>query len=116
MRSSRLVVLSLAATAAVGTHSVGRGRAGRRRGFADSWYWGAYGERYELRDGSDRNLHYTAPTVGADWMLTRAKFALNIFADQSYFSTTSSVANPTGSDSARAARRTSATCAGSGFR
>jgi hypothetical protein len=91
MRSFRLVVLSLAVTAAAGlTPSVGAAQA--TRGFADSWYWGAYGGAIDFATSTTR---ITRPSVGAEWMLTRTKFALDIFADQTYFSTTSSVANPT---------------------
>ena len=43
MRSSRLVVLSLAAIGAAGLMpSVGAAQSATQ-GFADSWYWGAYG-------------------------------------------------------------------------
>jgi len=97
MRSSRLVVLSLAAAAAVGlTPSAGAAQSATQ-GFADSWYWGAYGgyTSFATAAGS-QNLRTNAPTIGADWMLTRTKFALNVFLEQSYFSTTSSIASPTG--------------------
>ena len=92
MRSSRLVVLSLAAAAAVGlTPSVGAAQTAS--GFADSWYWGAYGGVIDFATSTAR---VTRPSIGAEWMITRTKFALNIFADQTYFTTTSSFANPTG--------------------
>ncbi|MFI5232122.1 MAG: hypothetical protein ACHQSE_06385 [Gemmatimonadales bacterium] len=97
MRSSRLVVLSLATAAAVGfTPSAVRAQSAPRP-FADSWYWGVFGgvTNFATTPGTG-NLHTTAPTVGVDWMLTREKFALNIFANQSYFSTTSSVADVNG--------------------
>ncbi len=97
MRSSRLVVLSLAAAAAVGlTPSAGAAQSAAQ-GFTDSWYWGAYAgfTSFQTAFGTE-NLHTTAPVIGVDWMLTRAKFALNIFADQSYFSTLSSITSPTG--------------------
>src|SRR6185312_11760736 len=67
------------------------------RPFADSWYWGVYWGITSLSTTPGTgNLHTTAPTVGLDWMLTRQKFALNIFANQSYFSTTSSIADVNG--------------------
>jgi hypothetical protein len=96
MRSSRLVVLSLAAIAALGlTPSTGAAQSATQ-GFADSWYWGAYGGFTTLSTAfGGQNLTTTAPTIGVDWMLTRSKFALNIFADQSYFSTVSSITSPT---------------------
>ena len=97
MRSSRLVVLSLAAAAAVGLTPQAGAAQSATGGFADSWYWGAYGgfTNFSTAVGT-QNLNTTAPSIGADWMLTRTKFALNIFVEQSYFSTTSSIASPTG--------------------
>jgi hypothetical protein len=98
MRSSRLVVLSLAAVASAGLTPSSGAAQSATQGFADSWYWGAYGgyTNFATAFGS-ANLRTTAPSVGAEWMLTRTKFALNIFLDQSYFSTVSSIASPTGS-------------------
>jgi hypothetical protein len=98
MRSSRLVVLSLAAVAVAGFVPAAGNAQSATRPFADSWYWGVYGgiTNFATTPGTG-NLHTTAPTVGLDWMLTREKFALNIFANQSYFSTTSSVADVNGS-------------------
>lgn len=98
MRSSRLVVLSLAAVAAVGlTPSAGAAQS-TTQGFADSWYWGAYGGYTSFATAfGAQNLHTNAPSIGIDWMITRSKFAVDIFADQSYFSTVSSITSPTGS-------------------
>jgi outer membrane protein W len=96
MRSSRLLVLSMAAVAAVGlTPSAGAAQS-TPQGFTDSWYWGAYGgfTNFTTAFGS-QNLRTNAPSIGVDWMLTWEKFALNIFADQSYFSTVSSISSPT---------------------
>ena len=97
MRSSRILVLSLATVAAVGLVPAAGGAQSATRPFADSWYWGVYGGVTNLSTTPGTgNLHTTAPTVGVDWMLTRQKFALNVFASQSYFSTTSSVADVNG--------------------
>ena len=98
MRSSRLVVLSLAAVAAAGLVPATGVAQSAARPFADSWYWGVYGgvTNFSTTPGAG-NLHTTAPTVGVDWMLTRQEFALNVFLNQSYFSTTSSVADVNGS-------------------
>jgi outer membrane protein W len=97
MRSSRHVVLSLAAMTVLAlTPSAGAAQSATQ-GFADSWYWGAYGGvSYFTTTAFGANLHNSAPSVGVDWMLTRTKFALNVFADQSYFNATSSVLSPTG--------------------
>jgi hypothetical protein len=97
MRSCHLVVLSLAAAAAAGFIPSSGGAQSATRGFADSWYWGVYGgaTSFATAAGSD-NLRTNAPSIGVDWMLTRKSFALNIFADQTFFSTLSSIASPTG--------------------
>jgi hypothetical protein len=98
MRSTRFVVLSLAAiTAAALTPRAGAAQS-ETRGFTDSWYWGAYGgfTNFSTAFGT-QNITTNAPSIGAEWMLTRSKFALHIFADQSYFSTTSSIGSPTSS-------------------
>jgi hypothetical protein len=97
MRLSRLVALSLGAVAAVGFMPSAGVAQSAAEGFTDSWYWGAYGGFTSLATAvGNQNLRTNAPTIGADWMLTRSKFALNIFLEQSYFSTTSSIASPTG--------------------
>lgn len=96
MRSIRLVVLSLVATAAVGlTPSVGTAQApapAPASGFADSWYWGVYGgyTNFSTAYGS-QNITTNAPAIGVDWMITRTRVALHVFADQSYFNTSSSI-------------------------
>jgi hypothetical protein len=97
MRSSRLVVLSLAAIATAGLTPRSGAAQSATQGFADSWYWGAYGgyTNFATAFGTE-NLRTNAPSIGADWMLTRTKYALHVFAEQSYFSTTSSIGSPTG--------------------
>jgi hypothetical protein len=98
MRSSRLVILSLAAIATVALTPRAGAAQSATQGFADSWYWGAYGgyTNFSTAFGT-QNITTNAPSIGAEWMLTRTKVALHIFAEQSYFSTTSSIGSPTGS-------------------
>jgi len=94
MRLSRIVILALAAAAL--TPRAGAAQSATQ-GFADSWYWGAYGgfTNFATAFGSE-NLRTNAPSIGAEWMLTRTRYALHVFAEQSYFSTTSSIGSPTG--------------------
>ena len=54
----------------------------------NSWYWGVYGGQTSFPTTIART---TAPTVGIDWMITRTRFAMNVFAEQSYFSAVSTV-------------------------
>ena len=50
--------------------------------FQDAWYWGVYGGQISFATSVARTI---APTIGADWMITRPNFALHVFAEQSYF-------------------------------
>ncbi len=97
MRSTRLVILSLAALATVALTPRAGAAQSATQGFSDSWYWGAYAgyTNFATAFGSE-NLRTNAPSIGAEWMLTRTKYALHLFAEQSYFSTTSSIGSPTG--------------------
>lgn len=101
MRSIRLVVLPLVAAAAVGlTPSAGAAQSqapATAAGFADSWYWGVYGgnTNFSTAYGS-QNITTNAPAIGLDWMITRTRVALHVFADQSFFNTASSINSPTG--------------------
>lgn len=56
--------------------------------FRDSWFWGAKGGRLTFSTSEART---DAPMVGADWVITRTRVALNIFAEQSYFDAVSTV-------------------------
>jgi hypothetical protein len=55
----------------------------------DSWYWGAYGGQTTFATSIART--YGAPTIGVDWVITRTRVALNVFAEQSYFNAVSTV-------------------------
>src|SRR5436190_23176990 len=86
MRSSRLIpaLVALAFAAA----------PARAQGAADwdvrpnSWYWGMYGGQTSFATSIART---TAPMFGVEWTITRSKFALNVFAEQSYFNAVSTV-------------------------
>ena len=54
----------------------------------DAWYWGLYGGQTSFPTTIART---TAPMVGGEWTITRKRFALNIFAEQSYFNAVSTV-------------------------
>ena len=56
----------------------------------NAWYWGIYGGQTSFATAVART---TAPTGGVEWVLTRQRFALNIFAEQSYFNAVSTVVN-----------------------
>jgi len=54
----------------------------------NSWYWGVYGGQTSFATTIART---NAPMIGAEWMITRTRFALNIFAEQSYFNAVSTI-------------------------
>ena len=88
MRSLRLIVLALGASTAVGlTPAVSSAQHAAPR-WQDSWYWGAYGGYAMLATAPTST---SAPTVGADWVITRSRYALTLFAEQSFFNAVSTV-------------------------
>jgi hypothetical protein len=88
MRSFRPIVLALAASAALGLSPSGVAAQQTAATWQDSWFWGVYGG-YAAYSTAVERPH--APMIGVDWMLTRTRFALDIFADQSYFNAVSTV-------------------------
>jgi len=97
MRSLRLTALALVATACMAvTPSPGAAQQGAPS-WRDSWFWGAYGGQTSFATKIART--YGAPTIGIDWVITRTRFALNVFAEQSYFNAVSTVTDsPTSAD------------------
>lgn len=93
MRSSRLSLSVLTAIAAVSLASPIAAPLAAQ-GTADwdvrpnSWYWGIYGGQTSFATSIDRT---TAPMAGVEWMITRSRFALNVFAEQSHFNAVSTV-------------------------
>jgi opacity protein-like surface antigen len=60
-----------------------------RSDFADSWFWGAKGGA--MRFGTITEGMVTAPSAGADWLITRQRAALLVGFDQLFFDRTSAV-------------------------
>jgi hypothetical protein len=83
-----------------------------RSGFADSWFWGAKGGA--MRFGTITEGMVTAPSAGADWLITRRRAALLVGFDQLFFDRTSAIGGVAAGDSVlrvsmKNARRFSAT-------
>jgi hypothetical protein len=87
MRSYRLVVPALLATVALG-FAPARAAAQKTSSIQDSWLWGAYGGYASIPTVIATT---SAPTIGIDWVITRTRYALNVFADQSYFNAVSTI-------------------------
>jgi len=64
------------------------------RTFNDSWFWGVKGgaTMFTVAEGAGQK---TAPSVGAEWLITRTKIALNISIEQSFFDDKAGVYDPT---------------------
>ncbi|MBC7897794.1 MAG: hypothetical protein H7066_20410 [Cytophagaceae bacterium] len=70
-----------------------------RNSFDDSWYWGAKGGVASFDpNGSGR---VTAPSMGAEWLITRSRAALYISIDQAMFDETAGVYDPSVQGSVR---------------
>ena len=80
--------LTLAALGAVSAADAGA----QKRTFQDSWFWGAKagGMMFSTR----RVDNAVAPSVGAEWLITRTRAALNITASQYFFSTNTAIEDP----------------------
>jgi hypothetical protein len=70
-----------------------------RRGFENSWFWGA--KAGVLRFGTTTEGYVTAPLAGGEWLVTRRRAALLIHAEQAFFDRTSAVFDAQAEDGAR---------------
>jgi hypothetical protein len=52
------------------------------RPFADSWFWGVKGGAMTVKTNTDSKI---APTVGAEWLITRTRAGLYISLEQGFF-------------------------------
>ena len=87
MRKLRTIVIGMLALAAV--PSIGRAQESRL--FTDAWFWGA--KAGAMTFSTTRVAHQTAPTIGAEWLLTRKKGGLYIAFDQATFTAHSTFHN-----------------------
>jgi hypothetical protein len=90
MRVTRLFRTSLA-LAALGAVSAADAGA-QKRTFEDSWFWGVKGGG--MMYSSRRVNNAVAPGVGAEWLITRTRAALNVSASQYFFDDLSAIDDP----------------------
>jgi hypothetical protein len=69
-----------------------------RTGFDDSWFWGIRGGMTSLDAGAGR---VSAPSVGAEWLITRSRGALYLAVDQSFFDEVAGIYDPSFAGSVR---------------
>jgi opacity protein-like surface antigen len=60
----------------------------------NSWFWGAGGGRFSFPTYFHR---VDAPMISADWLITRQRWALQVYASQAYFTDSSTVSDPNSS-------------------
>ncbi len=72
-----------------------------RTDFNDSWYWGLKGGSTMFTAGENGSTKISAPTFGAEWLITRTSIALNLSVEQSFFDNTSGVFDPSVAGSVR---------------
>ena len=70
----------------------------KARTFTDSWYWGAKGGVSMFSSATE---DISAPSVGAEWLITRTRVAMYVSVEQSFFETQGAVFDPTSVGSAR---------------
>jgi opacity protein-like surface antigen len=70
----------------------------KARTFTDSWYWGAKGGISMFGSAAE---DISAPSVGAEWMITRTRIAMYVSVEQSFFDTQGAVFDPTSAGGAR---------------
>jgi len=109
-RAGTLVRVALAVAPLLSIPAVGRAQtaapaaahvadADARRGFEDSWFWGAKGG--VMRFGTITEGDVYAPLAGAEWLITRRYGALLVGGEQAFFDRTSAVFDENADDGVR---------------
>ncbi|MFN8582456.1 MAG: hypothetical protein U0163_15960 [Gemmatimonadaceae bacterium] len=98
MRIVRTVARAVACTAFVPSLALAQAQSGGS--FTDSWFWGIKGgaSMFTVVDGASKK---TAPSVGAEWLVTRTHIALNLSIEQAFFDAIAGVYDPTVAGSVR---------------
>lgn len=102
MRIVRTFRLALTAAAFVPALVGAQGTSNAPRSFQDSWFWGAKGGSTMFTTGTDGAAKVTAPTVGAEWLITRTHAALYVSVEQAFFDNTAGVFDASAPGSLRA--------------
>jgi hypothetical protein len=98
MRTIRTLTAGLACAALLPAVSAAQSVPQKARSFTDSWYWGAKGGVSMFGAAAE---DISAPSVGAEWMITRTKIAMYASVEQSFFDTQGAVFDPSSPGSAR---------------
>ncbi len=95
MRTIRILAAGAACVALF--PAIGSAQQGRL--FEDAWFWGAKSGITMLTSATEK---INAPTVGAEWLITRSRGALYFSVEQAFFDTEAGVYDPSSTGSARA--------------
>jgi hypothetical protein len=100
MRMFRTAAKSLAGIALVPGLLAAQGDESARN-FNDSWFWGVKGGAMVFTAGVNEDLRVTAPSVGAEWLITRTRIALRLSVEQAFFDEQAAVFDPSVSGALR---------------
>lgn len=101
MRIVRTFGLALIAAAILPVASSAQSAAQGPRDFNDSWFWGIRGGSTMFNAGADGSSKVYAPSVGAEWLITRSRVALNLSVEQSFFDDQAGIFDPSVAGSVR---------------
>ena len=93
MRMARLAAKALVGIALVPGLALAQANQSARY-FNDSWFWGVNGGVMFLTAGYGENKKVTAPSVGAEWLITRTRIGLRLAIDQAFFDEDADVFDP----------------------
>ena len=101
MRIARTFRLTLAVAAILPALAVAQAPSTAVRGFDDSWFWGIKGGSTMFTTGATGNHKINAPSVGAEWLITRSHVGLYLSVEQAFFDNTAGVFDLTSAGSVR---------------
>ncbi len=101
MRIVRTFRLALAVAAVVPALAGAQATSNARLGFDDSWFWGIRGGSTMFTTGAGGDSKVSAPTIGAEWLITRTRIAAYLAVEQAFFDNTAAVFDPSAAGSAR---------------
>lgn len=101
MRIVRTFRLALAAAALIPMLASAQAAAKAPRAFDDSWFWGIKGGSTMFTTGAAGDAKVSAPTFGAEWLVTRSRMGVYLSVEQAFFDNTAAVFDASSVGSAR---------------
>ena len=85
MRMVRTAATALVAIALIPGLLAAQDADASAKRFQDSWFWGLHTGAMMFSAGVDQETKVTAPTIGAEWFITRSRLALRLSVEQAFF-------------------------------